>query len=551
MAGNYSFVMVNLGLSQEELRITEKNCKCEILDFPFEELPPFFKHLKCILVKILSRYAEIAALRVRGYKAHGLSAILAVSTLLVFLLISGIEPNPGPNPNNGTADMENENCSSNNGSMSTTTQTTLEGLGNYMKSLMDTVTRLERTQSTLVSDMDQKLHGMGESIRQTIETSNESLRNDISRLQSNITRVDEKVDDNKERIDRLEAENDMLTKRLTDMEEELDRLEGQSRRNNVKFFGIAESVGETFQACSDKVVTVLNEFFTQKAMAGIRIASDLTRRQTAMLKEVQEDGKFGFFKNGRLHTRERREPGSETQTDNPPDADNPSSDFGIMDNVADDRVDMHATASNLNSDVSNKQPQPNFDQESTQDTEHPQHPLYSDMVASRQRPDTNGITRSSPSPTNSIRADPTTRNNPREIHNGNPHSDVKNTPDTRATTTNQGNAAAASVNGKSPATARGGRGQDKRIGGRVPGSRNTPGTTNRPSTRLQSQSVLLPSKDQPLISDRMNYTLCGSQPANASKSSRSPTGDRDTAQALPPPILALTSDSTTTNTTQQ
>ncbi|KAK7480538.1 hypothetical protein BaRGS_00028200 [Batillaria attramentaria] len=242
------------------------------------------------------------------------------------------------------------------------------------------------------------------------------------------------------------------------------------------------------------------------SMAGIRIASDLTRRQTAMLKEVQEDGKFGFFKNGRLHTRERREPGSETQTDNPPDADNPSSDFGIMDNVADDRVDMHATASNLNSDVSNKQPQPNIDQESTQDTEHPQHPLYSDMVASRQRPDTNGITRSSPSPTNSIRADPTTRNNPREIHNGNPHSDVKNTPDTRATTTNQGNTAAASVNGKSPATARGGRGQDKRIGGRVPGSRNTPGTANRPSTRLQSQSVSLPNKDQPLISDRMNST---------------------------------------------
>ncbi|KAK7508615.1 hypothetical protein BaRGS_00000181, partial [Batillaria attramentaria] len=95
----------------------------------------------------------------------------------------------------------------------------------------------------------------------------------------------------------------------------------------------------------------------------------LTRRQTAKLK-VQEDGKLGFFKNGRLHARERREPGSGTQTDNPPDADNPVSDFVIMDNVADDRVDMHATASNLNSDVSNKQLQPNVDQESTQDTEH-------------------------------------------------------------------------------------------------------------------------------------------------------------------------------------
>ncbi|KAK7480621.1 hypothetical protein BaRGS_00028093 [Batillaria attramentaria] len=74
--------------------------------------------------------------------------------ILVKILSSVIEPNPGPNPNNGTADMENENCSNNNGSTSATTQTTLEGLGNYMKSLMDTVTRLERAQSILVSDMD-------------------------------------------------------------------------------------------------------------------------------------------------------------------------------------------------------------------------------------------------------------------------------------------------------------------------------------------------------------------------------------------------------------
>ncbi|KAK7480620.1 hypothetical protein BaRGS_00028092 [Batillaria attramentaria] len=56
-----------------------------------------------------------------------------------------------------------------------------------------------------------------------------------------------------------------------------------------------------------------------------------------------------------------------------------------MDNAADERADVHATASTHNSDVSNKQPQPqpSIDQESTQDTEHPQSPLYSDMVASR------------------------------------------------------------------------------------------------------------------------------------------------------------------------
>ena len=49
-----------------------------------------------VLVKILSRYASIAAKRVRGAKVHSMASKSAVVTLLAFLLMSGIEPKPGP-----------------------------------------------------------------------------------------------------------------------------------------------------------------------------------------------------------------------------------------------------------------------------------------------------------------------------------------------------------------------------------------------------------------------------------------------------------------------
>ena len=41
--------------------------------------------------------------------------------------------------------------------------------------------------------------------------------------------------------------------------------------------------------------------------AGMRVSTDLTRRQMAQMKEAQADGKFAYFKKGRLVVEERRE----------------------------------------------------------------------------------------------------------------------------------------------------------------------------------------------------------------------------------------------------
>ena len=49
-----------------------------------------------VLVKIMYRYASIAAKRARGAKVHSMASKFAVASLLAFSLVSGIEPNPGP-----------------------------------------------------------------------------------------------------------------------------------------------------------------------------------------------------------------------------------------------------------------------------------------------------------------------------------------------------------------------------------------------------------------------------------------------------------------------
>ncbi|KAK7477619.1 hypothetical protein BaRGS_00031167 [Batillaria attramentaria] len=44
---NYTFILVDLGLGPKQRNLTEKYCRCTVLDFPFHLLPQFFKELKC------------------------------------------------------------------------------------------------------------------------------------------------------------------------------------------------------------------------------------------------------------------------------------------------------------------------------------------------------------------------------------------------------------------------------------------------------------------------------------------------------------------------
>ncbi|XP_076442813.1 uncharacterized protein LOC143281488 [Babylonia areolata] len=44
---NFTFVLFDVGLTAFERHVTEKNCGCTVVDFPFSELPEFVRHLTC------------------------------------------------------------------------------------------------------------------------------------------------------------------------------------------------------------------------------------------------------------------------------------------------------------------------------------------------------------------------------------------------------------------------------------------------------------------------------------------------------------------------
>ncbi|KAK0064622.1 hypothetical protein Bpfe_005711 [Biomphalaria pfeifferi] len=60
---NFSVVLFDIGLSLEERRITEKNCKCQVVSFPAEIFPPHVKNNLCYSWKPLIILATVSRAR--------------------------------------------------------------------------------------------------------------------------------------------------------------------------------------------------------------------------------------------------------------------------------------------------------------------------------------------------------------------------------------------------------------------------------------------------------------------------------------------------------
>ena len=149
------------------------------------------------------------------------------------------------------------------------------------------------------------------------------------------------------------------------IDKEMDKLESFSRRNNTHFFNVYEGPNEENAACVSKVVQLPNRFYSssktwtavdverahrtgpkndnynrsrpivarlhrwqdkltvlhqrdgRKQIAdtlNIRVASDLTGRQSSVLREERSAGRRAYFRNGRLQYNNRPQ---STQQANP------------------------------------------------------------------------------------------------------------------------------------------------------------------------------------------------------------------------------------------
>ena len=138
-------------------------------------------------------------------------------------------------------------------------------------------------------------------------------------------------------------------KKQADWEQEFDKLDSQSRRNNLKFFGVKEEGSGQREDSEGVMLRLLRQFFPEGGWKrahmenaqrlgvrreegskprpllakfrragdarkilthkrgreqlrdrGVQISSDLTQRQQKKLKEIRNNGQWGYFYKGNL-----------------------------------------------------------------------------------------------------------------------------------------------------------------------------------------------------------------------------------------------------------
>lgn len=145
---------------------------------------------------------------------RGAAAAFTVATLLMMLLIGGIEPNPGPEDGNNVAN--GENLSQQDSQQNDKHDAILKALERLETKQDQNTARLEKNMQTMQGSLTSQLNNM--------QQAQNKLQNCVEGLQ--------------EQCDTLQRENVSLKKKLGDLEEKCDSLENHSRRNNLLFFGI-------------------------------------------------------------------------------------------------------------------------------------------------------------------------------------------------------------------------------------------------------------------------------------------------------------------------
>jgi len=267
--------------------------------------------------------------RVSSECYHGLHftrAMLAFAVVTVLLHIGGIESNPGPD-----SQFRDEVSSK----IDILIQVSNE-IRSELRSVKEDIGNVKTTCD--------RLNEMCNDLRK----SQQSLEKKLEKMEDSINGLQMQSEADGENIDSLKCENANLKDSVVKLEEEIDQMEARSRRDNLRFFGVREQGHETFEECVEAVISMLNTFFPFKTWnagdvhcahrvgnkqdarrprhliakftrwsdvtnilknhegreklreTGVRIGTDLTRRQAKQRNEALKDGKFAYFKRGQL-----------------------------------------------------------------------------------------------------------------------------------------------------------------------------------------------------------------------------------------------------------
>lgn len=213
-----------------------------------------------ILQKILSRKARIAAKRIKGLRVHSLSAKLAVTTLLLMLLMAGIEPNPGPlsssdekgeapRHQNGNNDNDNQYA----GDVNTQQQfdrlfSAINDFSRKVSHLTERISLFEETQQSIKTHIDNCMGDM----KNLIDFKLSEVEENQNILRLDIEGLDDRCSTTETRISHLEE-------KILQLEERQEVSDNLSRRHNLLFFGIPRVTGETYESMESKVRGIIRD----------------------------------------------------------------------------------------------------------------------------------------------------------------------------------------------------------------------------------------------------------------------------------------------------
>ena len=202
-----------------------------------------------VLQNILTRNVRIAAGKVRGLRVNSYAASIAMATLLVLLIIGGVEPHPGPTDDKIANGKKDSTSSANDGSYNdrgnTISPPTVDQLFAAISELSQAVNSVEAAQAALSTQQTHTTAAVQQRLAEVENKPDEWLK--TLKDSNDVMSAD---------VGQLEEENQFIKDRLRNLEEKLDSAENHSKRNNLLFCGIPTAAGETWSDCEDKVMNI-------------------------------------------------------------------------------------------------------------------------------------------------------------------------------------------------------------------------------------------------------------------------------------------------------
>ena len=184
------------------------------------------------------------------------AASIAMATLLVLLVIGGVELHPGPTDDkiaNGKRDSTSSaNDGNHNDRGNAISPPTVDQLFVAISELSQAVNRVEAAQAALST---QQTHNTA-AVQQRLAEVEKKLDERLKTLEDSNDVLSVDVGEMSTKVEHLEEENQFIKDRLRNLEEKLDSAENHSKQNNL-FYGIPTAAGETWSDCEDKVMNII------------------------------------------------------------------------------------------------------------------------------------------------------------------------------------------------------------------------------------------------------------------------------------------------------